>query len=226
MYTKEKICAVCGKTTEVIMIGSSNEFGSKDLDLRPAEMMRSTYAHWTEHCVNCGFCASDISEPDEFATEVVQSDEYQEQLYNISFPQLANTFLCEAMILKAGGHCSAAGFAYLHAAWACDDAGNDAMAKKCRLHAIAEFESVRASGISVLKEPSADFVLLADLQRRAGEFDFAAASCSEGLLKTTEDNLIKIIRYQQHLCEAKDSTVHKIEDAFKWVVESPEPSTE
>lgn len=219
MYTQEKVCAVCERTNEVIVVGSSNEFGSKDLDLRPAEMLRSTYAQWTERCSHCVYCASDISEPDEFAASVVQSDEYQQQLYDKNFPHLANVFLCEAMILKAGGHESAAGFAYLHAAWACDDAGNDFSARSCRLHAIAEFESHRASGSSILKEPSADFILLADLQRRAGAFDFAVASCKEGLTKATEENLLKIIRFQQHLCGARDSAMHKIDEAFKWADE-------
>ena len=219
MYTQEKTCAVCARPAEVIVVGSSNEFGSKDLDLRPAEMLRSTYAHWTEHCSNCGYCASDISEPDEYAATVVQSDEYQAQLTDKNFPHLANIFLCEAMILKAGGHHVATGFAYLHAAWACDDDGNAPEARNCRLHSLAEFESVRASGESILGEPIADYILLADLQRRAGEFDFAAATCVEGISKSTDAKLNNIIRFQQYLSAIQDSKVHKVEEAFKWAEE-------
>lgn len=219
MYTQEKTCAVCARPTEVIVVGSSNEFGSKDLDLRPAEMLRSTYAHWTERCSHCGYCASDISEPDEFAATVVQSDEYKLQLNDKNFPHLANIFLCEAMILKAGGYDVAAGFAYLHAAWACDDDGNAPEARKCRLYSLAEFESVRASGETILGEPIADYILLADLQRRAGEFDFAAATCVEGISKSTDAKLNNIIRFQQYLSAIQDSEVHKVEEAFKWAEE-------
>jgi len=219
MHTQEKTCAVCEKPNEVIVIGSSNEFGSKDLDLRPAEMLRSTYAHWTEHCSHCGYCASDISKPDEFAARVVQSDEYQLQINDKNFPRLANIFLCEAMILKAGGHDVAAGFAYLHAAWACDDDGNAPEARNSRLHALAQFESVRASGESILGEPIADYILMADLQRRAGEFDFAEATCVEGISKSTDTKLTNIIRFQQYLSAMQDSQVHKVEEAFKWATE-------
>ena len=40
------ICANCQGQNEQIIIGSTNQFGSPDLDLRPPETARGTILHW------------------------------------------------------------------------------------------------------------------------------------------------------------------------------------
>ena len=216
-YSREtKICAVCAQPVEVTLFGSSNEFGSRDLDLRPAEMLRSTFAFWANRCPHCGYCASDISWGGQHETSVVQSDEYQAQLCNRDYPELANTFLCDSMILQAAGKLREAGFASLHAAWSCDDEGRQAEARLCRLRAVSLFEMFRASGKLVLDVPAAEFILLADLQRRSGEFAFAGAACEQGLAAANHERLRRILRYQKYLCSVGDDAAHTIEAALKW----------
>ena len=51
----ERTCALCGKTSEQMTLGSTNAMGAPDLDLRPSEMQRSTMYLWIEHCVHCGY---------------------------------------------------------------------------------------------------------------------------------------------------------------------------
>lgn len=221
MFTQEKVCAVCASSLKVNVIGSTNEFGSKDLDLRPAEMRRSTYAFWTEHCTHCGYCASDISTADDSDALVVHSKEYQAQRADENLPKLASIFLCEAMLLKAKQKHSEAGMAFLHAAWACDDKGEQLKAISCRLQSLAQFELVRAAGETIIGNPIADYILIADLQRRTDQFDSAIATCVEGLSKASDANLNNLIRFQQFLSTQQDAQVHKVDDGFKWANENP-----
>ncbi len=179
-------------------------------------MLRSTYAYWTVRCPHCGYCSSDISELDEYAAQVIQSDDYQTKLHDKSFPELANTFICESMILLAGGHSVAAGFSYVHAAWACDDESMNDQASKCRLNAVAIFEAIRAKGQHILDDPAADAILLGDLLRRSRVFDFSIGACDQGLARGPEEVILKILRFQKHLCFVMDSGLHTIEEAIKW----------
>lgn len=219
----QKNCGVCGNPVEVTFIGSTNEFGSKDLDLRPPEMMRSTYVYWTTRCPHCGYCAEDIAKGGRNAVKVTQSDEYQQQLHDKSMPELANTFLCESMVLDAKRQTKAAGFACLHAAWACDDDNMPDAAKSCRLKAVALFEPLMAAEKTILDDSGADFILLADLLRRAGAFDFAAAACEKGLEKSTNPNIRRIIGFQHHLCGIRDEAAHTVKEAIEW--QQPQENT-
>jgi hypothetical protein len=121
----EKKCALCGKESKQIVLVSTNTFGSPDLDTRPPEMERSTIGCWIHSCLWCGYCATDISEGIEKASEIVRSYAYQQQLHNPRFPDLANEFLCFSLILESVGYYADAGWPSVHAAWACDDEGND-----------------------------------------------------------------------------------------------------
>jgi hypothetical protein len=54
LYREKSRCAVCGIATEYTSIGSTNAFGSPDLDTRPPEMQRSTIFAWVQRCPECG----------------------------------------------------------------------------------------------------------------------------------------------------------------------------
>ena len=47
----ERICSVCNNRSDHIILGSSNTFGSPDLDLSPAQMLRSTMCWWQQQSV-------------------------------------------------------------------------------------------------------------------------------------------------------------------------------
>ena len=211
-----EICAVCKGNVELFVVGSTNEFGSKDLDLRPAEMMRSTYSTWTTRCPHCGYCASDISEHNGIASKIVRLVVYKRQLNDMRLPELANTFLCESLILDANGKSIDAGFACLHAAWACDDVKNISSAKGSRLRASMHFAIAKSEGKSLFKEEGREFIMLADIERRANAYDKAKNFCNEGLAIVDDPNIIKILNFQLHLCVIEDSNVHTIQEALKW----------
>ena len=39
---QQAVCTMCGTTNNMLVIGSTTTFGSPDLDLRPAELYRSS----------------------------------------------------------------------------------------------------------------------------------------------------------------------------------------
>ena len=131
-FKKTIQCNVCGAENEYTCIGSTNTFGSQDLDTRPPEMQRSTIVASVQRCPFCGYCASevDISCPE--ARTVVNTKEYKEQLNNPSYPDLANSFLCGAIVDRESRELAVATLALMRAAWACDDSGHVDQARVCR----------------------------------------------------------------------------------------------
>lgn len=121
LYHEKKRCAVCGAQHEYTSIGSTNAFGSPDLDTRPPEMQRSTIFAWVQRCPKCGFCASNISKASDQAISVIRSEAYHEQLSDPSMPELANSFLCKSIIDETAGDYGSAAWSLIHAAWVCDD---------------------------------------------------------------------------------------------------------
>ena len=100
VFNDEIECAACGEKVEVTLIGSTNTMGYSDLDMRPAEMQRSTMPMWIQYCPHCGYCASSLNFLIDGAGDVIDSEEYKTQLENENYPEIANHFLCSAMIYE------------------------------------------------------------------------------------------------------------------------------
>lgn len=168
LYEENARCAVCGYEAEYNGIGSTNSFGSPDLDTRPPEMQRSTMFAWVQRCPECGYCASDVSKAPSQSAALVRTPEYARQLYDLTFPELANSFLCKALIDESSGDYAAAAWALIHAAWACDDDARPKPARTCRSKAAAMIEKALGSGQQFAEQDGADTAIQVDLLRRAG----------------------------------------------------------
>ena len=70
-------CAMCGSTNEYNELASTNTFGSPDLDLRPAEMRRSTMPLWVQECPECGYVSKKVSDPSHVTREWLEFERYQ-----------------------------------------------------------------------------------------------------------------------------------------------------
>ncbi|GAB4176096.1 MAG: hypothetical protein Kow00108_11420 [Calditrichia bacterium] len=210
-----KKCSVCDKTSEHEELTSTNSFGSPDLDLRPPEMKRSTMNLWIQCCPHCGYCAPDISGYVlDFVPDIVKSEAYQEQLKDKKYPELANWFLCSAMLLEREKKYEEAGQYCLNAAWACDDAEEEEEAVQCRKKAIEFLKMAKEAKQSFSQKPGEEEALLADLYRRTSQFDLAIQICNEGIKEQPQDQLVKILKYQIELCRKRDNTCHRIEEAL------------
>ncbi|MDO9565124.1 MAG: hypothetical protein Q7J15_00040 [Candidatus Desulfaltia sp.] len=131
-----------------------------------------------------------------------------------NFPELANSFVCASMIHESNGEWSAATWALIHAAWACDDASQSPQAVTCRKRAAAMLRKAQASGQTLSDQPGAITTILVDLLRRAGELDEAAKVIQESKATKTEDTVIRIMEYQTELIQANDIGCHTIAEAL------------
>jgi hypothetical protein len=209
LYQESVNCATCGEPSEQVIVGSTNAFGSPDLDLRPPEMHRSTIDFWLQFCPHCGACAPDLSEA---ACErvVLDSAGYQAILTDQRLPDVARRFLAYATLMDKSDIMAAAQ-ARLRAAWVCDDARREELAVECRLAAARTFEGLKPFEDS---EPGITLGLLSvDILRRAGRFGQAAAECDALLaFENAVGSLRQILNFQRRRIAAGDRGVHRIDE--------------
>lgn len=209
---EEVRCAVCGAAQTVMELGSTNSFGSMDLDTRPPEMQRSTMEYWVHQCGECGYVAPELGAAADGAGRIVASADYRSELERRDRARLANRFVCRALLEEAAGDLASAAWRRLHAAWACDDEEQAEEARVQRLAGLGLFERARESGEQAMKSlVGGDEVLLADIARRTGEFERALAYCAEGLaLPEVPAFVTSLLMLEQQLVRARDTGCHSV----------------
>lgn len=206
----EATCAACGEKSEQTVIGSTNTMGAPDLDLRPAEMQRSTMEFWVQECPSCGYCAMNLAETQAEMAATTKSEAYRAQLKNPDLPPLANRFLCQMLLADQAGDLKTAVHAAKCAAWACDDAGKTEEAKAARTAALERLDKLKAKGESLFDQPGADAIFLADFARRTGQFDTAAAHARHGLELKPEAIIAQVLTFELALAEKQDAGCHTL----------------
>jgi hypothetical protein len=195
------VCAICGKESiQPLTASAPAPAPAADFDTRPAEPLRSTILDWIQACPDCGYCADDISRAAAGVADIVQSAAYRSYLEDTSLPAPATGFLRYSCLLERLHQHADAGWSALHAAWACDDAGEDNSAVRCRERTIALWRKAKAAGQQFADDLASEFALVTDVYRRMGEFGHAIVACSEGL--DLED--------VQPMLERRDSSAHSI----------------
>jgi hypothetical protein len=206
-------CGLCGMNSNQMVMMSTNQFGSPDLDLRPPEMKRSTMWVWVHTCPHCGYCASDLASPaPRGILGYVNSKEYQAQLNHPEFPELARKFLCSSMLDEYNGDNGSAGWSALNAAWACDDEAKTDLAIQCRKRAIDQFLKVRDSGRNFAEDFNSENAILADLYRRTNQDSQLRAIVQQGLAINPEPLIARILNFQLTLSSEVDRTAHRIDE--------------
>ena len=182
-------CSVCGAPARPPFRAPAAEL-APDLDHRPGEPARSTLPQWIATCRRCGASGPDLSKLPAGAKTVVQSDAYRA----LRAPGPALPFLRWALICEQTGDVMEAGEATLHAAWALDDASEDAA-------------GLRRRAVALFGAPDGPEVALRsiDLLRRAG--DYAAASAHADRLDPAalDENSSAILAFQRERIAAADS---------------------
>ena len=84
-----------------------------------------------------------------------------------------------------------------------------------RMAALALFERGRAGGVPAMKSTAGgDEVLLADLARRAGQFEQALQYCAAGLaLPDVPAFVTALLMLEQELVRARDTARHSVDEA-------------
>ena len=213
LYQEEVRCAVCDEVNTFTDIGSTNAFGSHDLDTRPPEMQRSTIYTWVQRCPACGYCARRLDEAPSKAKTVVESNEYRQQLASADYPDLANAFLCLGLVAENARAIQEAAWASIHAAWACDDAANPEAAARCRLQAVGFIRRLHEQNLTLAEQPGADQAMLTDLLRRAGCWEEALDVVDQSIAGIDNELIRSVLRYEKALIVRGDLEVHRIEEA-------------
>jgi len=200
-------CAVCGRESRQRRLRAVSQNGPPDLDLRPAEMARSTMQHWLQQCPACGYAAPRIDEADPQAAAIVTAGPYRALLAETSFPPLARRFLCRAMLLEETGDLHGAAEATLQAAWVADDARKPDLARAWRLDAVALF---RQGPMPPLEQR----VRIVDILRRAGDFGGAAAQAGELERSSLPDPVDRVVAFERRLIAAGDIRAYTVASAL------------
>lgn len=206
-FESSATCGHCGKPSKHHVLGSTNSFGSPDLDLRPPEMQRSTMGAWLQECPHCRLVAPELAEPLGKPARIA-SPEYLALLEDASRPPLARRFLAFGLLCD-GVHPKDAGYARLHAAWICDDAGRTDQAVDCRRQAAACWEPLRPfrpgeAGLT-------DGLVLLDILRRCGASPAAAALADELATRPDASGVpLQVLEFQRRLLAAGDRAAHTI----------------
>jgi hypothetical protein len=212
-FRRESTCANCGKPSEHHVLGSTNAFGSADLDLRPPPMQRSTMNAWLQECPHCHYIAPEVAER-EGDLSIVNSQGYADVLADLRYPELARRFLAHALLNAADP--ALAGHSRLRAAWVCDDAHNAEAATECRTAAAADMAQTKPFPDD--QQGATRGAILVDVLRRAGQFEEADAECQELLGRTSAQGIIRqVLEAQRRLIAQKDTAGHTVAE----VVQSP-----
>ncbi len=206
-------CACCGKLVVADGVASTNERGHRDLDHRPAEMLRSTIPYWVIRCPHCGYCANRVDQCDERSKEIVASEPYQALLKDEGYPAKASEFRCQAYLDSCAGRRREEFWALVHAAWVCDDERCSAQAAQCRRFAVRVGLELRRSrqplfGVNAEDPPGLTESVLVDLMRRAGDTDEALGMVDAALAKASSAQLLAVLKYQRDLLGRRDMAGH------------------
>jgi hypothetical protein len=207
-------CSICGTEAEYPMITSTNAFGSTDLDTRPPEMERSTMFAWVQRCPKCGYCASDVSAARPEAQAVVIGQEYKDQLNDPTYPKLAASFLCKAILDKESNDFAAATWALIHAAWVCDDSDQAEEAMACRQKAADMLVIAEEHRQQVAEQDGAATTMLVDLLRRSGQLEQARKTIAARRSTITEGIIARILDFQTGLLDRNDIACHTTAEAL------------
>ena len=211
-FSQDVSCANCHNSSRHDVLGSTSTFGSPDLDLRPAEMQRSTMEVWLQVCPHCCYIAPDLSQQ-VGDLSVVDTAEYGTILADERFPELARRFLAHALLSVASDSGTAAQ-ARLNAAWVCDDAGQASLAKECRELAIECFSKLKPYEDSERGVTQGE--VFVDVLRRAGQLQRATAECNALLaLPHVEGILRHVLEFENRLVGERDIAPHTVDECTR-----------
>jgi hypothetical protein len=214
LSSEDVTCCICGESSNHTAISSTNQFGSPDLDTRPAEMMRSTINYWVQRCPSCCYCAPDLSECNPGTKGIVESQEYQDILNNDAIPEIAASFLALSYEKQQSQQYSVSVWRAIHAAWICDDKDNSEASKECRIKAISLIEKAESHSQTIANQTGASEAITIDLMRRTGMLQKALELVENTKAKDIEDVIRKVITFEETLIRNKDNRRHTVSEAL------------
>lgn len=213
MFPTLQLCAVCGLTSEHMLISSTSSFGAMDLDTRPPPLARDTLAQEIQRCPTCGYCAPDISEMTDLDVDLPNDAEYQEVLKGSSDkPALACKFEAAAVLATRAAQHAEAGWFLLKAAWTCDDQQAEDAARAYRTKTLESWTAATSSAQTFAADATSEALMRVDILRRSGSFN-EAMKLIDSLPVPEDEFLSAILSFERHLSESEDDACHTIDEA-------------
>lgn len=210
LVTRAVECHLCGHGSDQQILASTTASGYADLDFRPPPLERHTISNWLQLCGGCGYTAPDLSQPLPGAAEIVHTAGYTRYRQ----PPLENRFLSRALLLEALGQLARSGWRTLHAAWACDDAGNRVAAAHARGLAVERFRRAITAGQTFCAERRSENLLLIDALRRSAAWQDALTLCEAELDHDLAETLQTVLVFQRSLIRERDPRCYTFGDAL------------
>ena len=203
-FDDEVNCSCCGGKVKVTCIGSTNSFGGCDLDTRPAPMQRWTMGYWIQACPHCGYVNSDLEEYIPGVESIINSKEYIECDGLQVEAELAKYFIRWGLICSKQNNLKEEVFAYLHAAWVCDDSNEREAAvllrKKCETLLIRFMEEDESDDLKLID---------ADLLRRSGQFAEVIKRYSDADKCASKQIVVDGLRFEVEKAKDEDMNRYK-----------------
>jgi hypothetical protein len=169
LYRDQRQCAICNTYTTFTCINSKFAFEDLDLDGRPYDMSLIILPYWVQHCSKCRFCSSDIRVAHEQAPDIIKTHAYQSIITDQSFPYLSREYNAASYLYRFANDYVAAGWHALRSTWKCEDTHHP-LRGVIRQQAIDNFLLAIDTHQTFAATPSEQYLILADLYRRHGEF--------------------------------------------------------
>ena len=212
--SSETTCAICAETSEHTTIGSTNSFGSPDLDLRPPEMKRSTMAYWLQECPNCGYSAGSIDEAQSDAKAVMASEAFHTLQTGPLAGSLTGRFLKASLLDEAANDLVSAADHALCAAWSADDASDAEGARQHRNRSADLFLKSLSDTDSGSEETIVTKTRLVDILRRATRWEEANEIASKLLKQDLDPTIRSVITFEQTAIGNQDDQAHTVAQAM------------
>ena len=95
-----------------------------------------------------------------------------------------------------------------------DDQGDTVCARAARLNAVDYLNQAHLDENQQLEDPGGDEAMVADLLRRAGEFERAIQVCRRALTEPRNIGLFGVFGHQIELCEIRDVERHSMGEVY------------
>lgn len=217
LFSQSVTCASCGENQEVTLLGSTNAFGSMDLDMRPPPMDRDTLAMRIHRCGKCGYCAPALGSAEGVDLSQVGRPSYASLLGDTGFPALANQFRAYAYLATSAGNPVGACWAAIRAAWVCDDGGPEYghVAIECRKEALQAIERIHADDKTFCPDLMTDGILRLDLLRRSGDFQAVLDAAAQLRAGNLPDILERIAAFQAKQAGQQVAACFTVQEALE-----------
>ncbi len=206
-FTQKKTCGNCRRRVSLNALGSTNAFGSPDLDLRPPPMQRYTMQTWVEVCPHCGYVGDDIAAKPHFDPSYLTCEAYQ-ACDGIPFStELAKDFYRNALLLLLKSDLRGAYQNLHYTAWCCDDSRDTENAIACR----RRMDELYAKLPSASQEDPSSVIRHIDVLRRAKLFDKAISLCDAFV--SDDAFLHSLVEFERKKAHEADVAVYTVADA-------------